>query len=534
MIPRGLEWLEERTGLPSAIEHFMNEEVPASAGWHQVFGSVALFCFLVQVFTGILLAMNYAPTPGEAYNSVKYIATELTGGRMIRGLHHWGASMMIVVVVLHMVQTLLWGAYKRPREATWMVGVFLLLLTFAYGLTGYLLPWDNRAYWGTVVATQIAASAPGAGEYISRLLGGEGAIGVVTFARFYAIHVLILPPATLLLIAVHVFLVRKHGVAPAPGDETKPKKKFYPEQVFKDTVAIFIAFAILFTLAAAVRVPLERLADPTDTTYIPRPEWYFLFLFQTLKYFQGPLELVGSTVLPGLAVLALMLVPFIDRSALQRVRQRTVAIGVVALVALGWTGLTVAAIRSTPPSPAIDVTEMQGPEGWQQLTPDALAGIGYYRKEACPSCHAGERKLGPELATVNKRTAEWMIQHFKNPRPGSNMPAVQLTNAQMTSLASFLLKLTPENAKALEAAPQTAVEGAMLYQANHCNVCHQVNGVGMKTGPSLNGVGQRRTREWLEEHFVNPQKVSPGTTMPPYKFSSKEMDRMVTYVASIP
>src|SRR3954451_9864544 len=338
MIPRALDWLEERTGLPSAAAHFMNEKIPASAGWHQVFGSVALFCFMVQVFTGILLAMNYAPTPGEAYNSVKFIATELTGGRMIRGLHHWGASTMIVVVVIHMIQTFLWGAYKRPREATWIAGVFLLLLTLAYGLTGYLLPWDNRAYWGTVVATQIAASAPGAGQYVSQLLGGEGGIGVVTFARFYAIHVLILPPITMLLIGVHVYLVRRHGVTPAPGDETKPKKKFYPEQVFKDTVAIFVAFAILFALAVAARVPLERLADPTDTSYIPRPEWYFLFLFQTLKYFQGPLELVGSTVLPGLAVLGLMAVPFIDRGRMARVRQRTIAVGIVAIAACAWTG----------------------------------------------------------------------------------------------------------------------------------------------------------------------------------------------------
>ncbi|HYP05023.1 MAG TPA: cytochrome b N-terminal domain-containing protein [Bryobacteraceae bacterium] len=533
MIPRSLDWLEERTGLPSAVKHFMDEEVPASAGWHQVFGSVALFCFLVQVFTGVLLAMNYAPTPGEAYNSVKYIATELTGGRMIRGLHHWGASVMIVVVVLHMIQTFVWGAYKRPREATWILGVFLLLLTMAYGLTGYLLPWDNRAYWGTVVATQIAASAPGAGEYVTQLLGGEG-IGVVTFARFYAIHVLVLPPFTILLIALHVYLVRRHGVTPAPGDETKPKKRFYPEQVFKDTVAIFVTFAILFTLAAAVRVPLERLADPTDTSYIPRPEWYFLFLFQLLKYFQGSLELIGSTVLPGLAVLGLMMVPFVDRGRMTAIRQRTLAMGVVALAALGWTGLTVAAIRSTPPTPAVDVTLMEGPESWQQLTPDELAGIGYFRREACASCHTGDKKLGPDLAAKNKRTVEWMINHFKNPRPGSNMPAVQLTGAQMTGLARFLMKLTPENAAAMDSAPQNAAEGAMIYQAQHCNVCHQVNGSGMKTGPSLNGVAQRRTRDWLEQHFVDPQKMSPGTTMPPYKFSSRDMDRILTYVLAIP
>src|SRR5688500_14105465 len=217
-------WVEERTGLPSAVQGFFLEEIPASSGWRQVFGSIAMFSFLVQSVTGILLAMNYAPTPGEAWNSVRYIMTELTGGPMIRGLHHWGASLMIVIVVLHMVQTFLWGAYKRPREATWLVGVILLLLTFAYGLTGYLLPWDNRAYWGTVVATQIGASVPGAGPWIERLLASENGIGVATFARFYAIHVLLLPPATMLLIGLHVYLVRKHGVAPTAGD-TAPKKR---------------------------------------------------------------------------------------------------------------------------------------------------------------------------------------------------------------------------------------------------------------------------------------------------------------------
>jgi ubiquinol-cytochrome c reductase cytochrome b subunit len=309
------------------VRQFLYEEIPASSGWHQVFGSVAMFLFMVQAFTGALLAFNYAATPGDAYNSLRYILTELTGGRLMRGLHHWGGSMIIVVVVLHMVQVFLYGAYKKPREATWMVGVVLLLLTLAYGLTGYLLPWDNRAYWGTVVTTQIAAKAPLVGPYLSRLLGGEGAVGVVTFARFYGLHVLLLPPATFFLMVLHVYLVRKHGVAPVPGDELKPKKKFYPQQVFKDTMAIFIAFAILFMMAVAVRVPLEQLADPTDTSYIPRPEWYFLFLFQTLKLFDGPLEVVGSVVLPGLAVLLLILVPFIDRSRMVKVTQRTVALG---------------------------------------------------------------------------------------------------------------------------------------------------------------------------------------------------------------
>src|SRR5215472_7801800 len=257
-IDQFVEAFDHRTGLHTALRKFLYEEIPQSSGWHQVFGSVALFLILIQFFTGAMLAFNYAPTTGEAYNSLRYILTEVTAGRLMRGLHHWGASMIIVVVVMHMVQVFLWGAYKKPREGTWMIGCVLLLLTLAYGLTGYLLPWDNRAYWGTVVATQIGSTVPLMGPYVTRVLGSANGIGVVTFARFYAVHVLLLPPTTMLLIGLHVYLVRKHGVVPSLGDELKPKRVFYPQQVFKDTVAIFVAFTILFTLAIAAKVPLER------------------------------------------------------------------------------------------------------------------------------------------------------------------------------------------------------------------------------------------------------------------------------------
>lgn len=534
-------WLDNRTGIHTAVRQFLYEEIPASSGWRQVFGSVAMFLFLVQAFTGALLAFNYAPTPGEAYNSLRYILTELTGGRLIRGLHHWGASMMIVVAVLHMTQVFLWGAYKKPREATWMVGVMLLLLTMAYGLTGYLLPWDNRAYWGTVVATQIASQAPMLGPYLSRLLGGDGAVGVVTFARFYGLHVLLLPPATAFLIAVHVYLVRKHGVAPIPGDELLPKKKFYPVQVFKDTVAIFIAFVILFVMAAAVRVPLEQLADPTDTTYVPRPEWYFLFLFQTLKLFTGPLEVVGSVVLPGLAVLALLLVPFIDRSQMVKVSRRTFAIGFVLLAGIGWGGLTAAAVKSTPVEAGAVAVDYSAPTDWMQLSPEEMAGVAYFRRENCMSCHAiGEKggNVGPDLTRISiHKDAAWMIQHFKRPsamRPGSSMPPIQLSDAQLNSLAAFLLKLNPTNATALENAPDFATEGALVYQANHCGACHVVNRMGMKIGPPLNGLAKRQSRSWVEDHFADPQKFSPGSIMPPTKLSDKDKNNLTTYLFALP
>ena len=533
-------WLDHRTGLETAIRNFLYEDIPASSGWHQVFGSVAMFLFMVQAFTGALLAVNYAPTPGEAYNSLRYIITEVTAGRLMHNLHHWGASMMIVVVVLHMVQVFLYGSYKKPREATWLAGVALLLLTMAYGLTGYLLPWDNRAYWGTVVVTQIAAGVPIVGPYLSRLLGSTGDIGVVTFARFYGLHVLLLPPATSLLIVAHVYLVRKHGVAPVPGDETLPAKKFFPRQVFIDTLAVFIAFAVLFTLAVAVRVPLERLADPNDANYIPRPEWYFLFLFQTLKFFEGPLEVIGTVVLPSLAILALVVAPFVDRGPLLRVTRRVFAMGLVVIAAAGWSALTLAAVKSTPQESPVSQIDYALPTDWMQLSPVEMAGIAYYRHENCASCHTigGKAKVGPDLVNeASHRTADWLIKHFKRPQdmmPGSSMPAVRLSDAQLNQLTAFLLKLNPNNAEALQAAPDFAVEGAALFQNNHCSSCHQVNGAGMKVGPGLNGVSTRRSEQWVQDHFVNPQKLAPGTIMPPYRFNAQEMRNITGYLFTLP
>ncbi|MDA1314296.1 MAG: cytochrome b N-terminal domain-containing protein [Acidobacteria bacterium] len=540
-IRQALDWVDHRTGIETAINNFMAERIPASAGWRHVFGSVALFLFLIQIFTGILLAFNYAPQPGAAYYSLQYIVEQLTAGRLIRGLHHWGSSMMVVIVVLHMVQVGLWGAYKKPRETTWMVGVFLLLLVLGFGLTGYLLPWDNRAYWSTVVTIQISGLAPGLGEAMMRVLGStDGSVGVATFSRFYSLHVLVLPAITAMLVVLHLHLVRKHGIAPEPEDTHRPTARFYPRQAFKDTVAVFTAFVILFVLAVAVDVPLERLADPTDSTYVPRPEWYFLFLFQTLKFFEGSMEVVGAIVLPTLAIIGLLLVPFIDRSEMKRIGQRIMAFAVVGLVAVGWMGLTVGAIFTTPASQQASDSD-GGVVAWNRLTPVELAGQAFYRREKCGNCHNlvdGDPKMGPTLATVSDRkAANWMIEHFKNPSavvPGSPMPALQISDAELNSLSAYLLSVTPENAVALEQVPNFAMQGAMVYQLNMCGNCHKVNGVGQTIGPPLNGVGERRTKQWLVDHFRNPQSLVPTSTMPPYDFPPNEMEAIVSYLQALP
>ncbi|HLG98297.1 MAG TPA: cytochrome b N-terminal domain-containing protein [Bryobacteraceae bacterium] len=541
-----VEWLEHRTGLETAIKNFLYEDIPASSGWHQIIGSAAVFFFIIQIFTGGLLAFNFAPTPGDSWNSVRYIMTELTGGKLIRGLHHWGASMMLIIVVLHMTQVFLYGAYKKPREATWMLGVVLLLITLVFGLTGYLLPWDNRAYWGTVVTTQITGSAPVLGPYLVRLLGSEDGVSRVTFSRFYAMHTTLLPPLLMILIGIHIYLVRKHGVAPAVGD-TAPRRKFFPEQVFKDTVGVALAFIILFTLAVVAEVPLGRLADPTDTSFIPRPEWYFLFLFQTIKFFKGPMEVLGAVVLPGLAVLVLFLIPFIDRGPMVRLGKRTFAFAVAGLAAIAWTGLTTAAVMTTPPNPEenglIEQTSESATsiQAWQHLSPQELEGLALFRKENCKACHqgAGKQGVGPDLGKMpaEHRNAAWLVPHFQNPSkivPGSSMPPVQLKDAELNSLSAFVMKLTPENEDSIMAAPDYVVQGALVYQQNHCDSCHQVSGVGQKLGPALDGVGQRHDRAWLEQHFRDPQGTSKGTIMPPYKFSDADMDAICKYLLQLP
>lgn len=440
-----------------------------------------------------------------------------------------------------------------------MVGVTLLLITLAFGLTGYLLPWDNRAYFGTVVTTHIASQAPLAGPYLLRLLGAQGdSVGNVTFSRFYALHTVLLPPLTMIIIAVHIYLVRKHGVAAAVGD-TAPKRKFFPEQVFKDTVGVAVAFIILFTMAIVAKVPLERLADPTDTAYIPRPEWYFLFLFQMLKFFNGPLEAVGSVVLPGVAVLTLFLVPFIDRGPMKRLGKRTFAISFVVLAAIAWTGLTTAAVVTTPKNqesvedtetPATETPEAAAasasatstaPAPWQQLTPQELVGLSYFKSEGCTGCHpgAGQKGIGPDLTKMPKehRNATWMVPHFRNPSqvvPGSAMPSINLPTADLNLLTLFVLTLTPQNEAALLSTPALVTQGAVVYQKNHCDACHQIGGVGATLGPALDGVGARHDRAWLEKHFADPPAVVKDSIMPPYKFSPMDLDAICKYLLQLP
>jgi len=218
MLTRFADWLDERIGWHPVWEAIFLRKMP-KVNWFYTLGSATLFVAVNQMITGILLTIYYVPTPDHAYDSVQYITTQLPAGWLIRGLHHWGASVMVVLVVLHMLRVILYGAYKYPREVTWLTGVALLLLVIGFGFTGYLLPWDQKSYWATTVGTRIAGAAPLVGDWILRIMRGGEDLSAVTLVRFFGAHVWVLPASLMLLVGIHLYLVIRNGISEIPKRE---------------------------------------------------------------------------------------------------------------------------------------------------------------------------------------------------------------------------------------------------------------------------------------------------------------------------
>ncbi len=215
MATRVGDWLDERLGWGSLWQAIFLRKIP-KVNWLYTLGSATLFVAVNQVVTGILLTIYYVPTPDHAYNSVQFITTQVSAGWLIRGLHHWGASAMVVLSFLHMLRVIYYGSYKFPREMTWLTGVLLLIIVLGFGFTGYLLPWDQKAYWATTVGTRIFEVTPGIGELLLRVMRGGEELSAVTLARFYGIHIWLLPAALLFLISVHLYLVIRIGISAVP------------------------------------------------------------------------------------------------------------------------------------------------------------------------------------------------------------------------------------------------------------------------------------------------------------------------------
>ncbi len=356
--------LDMRTSWTKLKQLLLLEPLPGGSRWSAAFGSLLLFCFLLQVLTGVLLAMNYAPataavrladaqvgTEGEgaervptAWASVKYNQDKVPLGGFIRALHHWGSSAMILLLLAHVVQVFVWGAYKKPRELTWMAGVLLLACVLGLAFTGYLLPWDQKAYWATKVGLGIAGTTPLVGDGLRTFLQGGPEIGNLTLTRFFAFHGFVLPGLVALLVVAHMYLFRLHGVTPSPwqtGEQLRAAEEpFWPKQALKDGV-----LALVFLLALGVwsyyrPAPLEEPANPAKP-YEARPEWYFMFLFQALRYFRGPYEVVGTFVLPALFFLLMFFWPLLDRGAQRHPLRRPFAMTLLGTATAGLDGFLV-------------------------------------------------------------------------------------------------------------------------------------------------------------------------------------------------
>ena len=333
------DWLDERTGVKEITREALDEPIRGGARWAYVFGSVLLFLFATQVVTGIFLSLYYAPTADHAHASVSYIQKAVPGGALLRGLHHYGATAMVILAVAHLAQTFLFGAYKKKRELLWGAGVMMLLIILAFSFTGYLLPWDQAAYFGTKVGTSIAGEIPVVGSAQQRVMLGGNDLTTTTLSRFFTTHVFLLPLALAGLVGLHLYLFRRATPAgPFHNRDDKKIERFYPKQAFKDSIAILICFVALVAMAKYYPAELGPVADPTSD-YLARPPWYFMPLFQLLKYSPGKWAIVPTVILPAVLFGALFLLPFFDRSEERHPFKRPLATLLLVLVIGGSIGL---------------------------------------------------------------------------------------------------------------------------------------------------------------------------------------------------
>ncbi len=308
-----LDWIDSRTGYRKLTQEVLYENIPGGARWRYVWGSTLTFAFSIQVITGIFLWMAYSASAQTAWESVFYIQFEMAGGWFLRGLHHYTAQVMTILLALHLLQVLIDGAYKAPREFNFWSGLLLLQLTLALSLTGYLLPWDQKGYWATKVATNIVSIVPFIGPDLQKLVVGGPDYGHHTLTRFLALHAGVLPGLIIALIGGHIYFFRRHGIH-AKQPLKKPDAKFWPDQVLADAIA---CLGVLFTVVVLTLITRgAELAAPADAASqfsAARPEWYFLFLFELLKYFPGESEIIGAIVLPGAAVGFMFLMPYLGQ-----------------------------------------------------------------------------------------------------------------------------------------------------------------------------------------------------------------------------
>ncbi|HEX2570868.1 MAG TPA: cytochrome b N-terminal domain-containing protein [Polyangia bacterium] len=527
MLRRVSDWLDERTAYRALLEHALAEPVSGGARWAYVFGSVLAFLLGLQALTGILLATYYSPSTTDAWAAVAYIEDQVTLGWLIRGLHSAGASAMVIVLGLHILQTAIWGAYRRPRELTWIVGVMMLGLVLGFALTGYLLPWDQKGYWATQVATGLVGAMPLVGPSLQALLQGGSGYGNLTLTRFFTLHVFVLPGSLVLLTVIHVALMRKNGVTPSwrlsEAELKRRSQPFWPEQLTRDLVAMGVVLGLMMAYVMARHgAELEAPADPTSA-YDARPEWYFLPLFELLKLFPGAAEVPAALGAPLLVFATLLALPFLDKKPERSPLKRLPYVGAVLAIFVGAMGLGVRASVKDARSESYQAQrERSHKEALRarelaKLGVPPVGGVTVFENDPdfvarklfaaqCAGCHqlggAGELQApaldgwaGREYIAGLLRNAE--DDRFFGKTPIRGMKPVTGTPEELRSLVEYVYSLG--GAGDVDAKLRDA--GVKLFEDRDCSQCHEVDGTSAWLGgPNLGGWGsEERLREFLKD-----------------------------------
>ncbi|MBT8495106.1 MAG: cytochrome b N-terminal domain-containing protein [Deltaproteobacteria bacterium] len=534
-------WLDDRTGYRKLVAGALDEPVPGGASFAYVFGSVLTFVFVLQAITGVMLAFYYSPSSTDAWASVAYIQDQVSLGWFIRGLHSYGASAMVILACLHMLQTAVYGAYKKPRELNWIIGVVMLGVILAFALTGYLLPWDQKGYWATKVATGIAGTSPLIGEQLQQGVQGGNEYGNLTLTRFYAIHVFLLPGVLIALLIAHIGLFRRHGVTPhwrhSAEQLTERTQPFWPDQLFKDMVAIALAFAVLVGLnfyshGAELGAP----ADPSSN-FDARPEWYLRAVFQALKYFEGPMEAVVALGVPPIVGGILIALPFLDRGESRNPRKRMAYLGLFSLLFVVAGILTVLSFAEDAADPELqerlEAAEARAAEARELAVEHGVPAAGgtavfttapHYRAlqiwtKDCASCHQGSDRTGPEIGPgYNSRP--WLHNYLLDPRgdlffgttSDQMMKPVKFRGADLDAVVEAIYAQTGAG----DVDAKLAARGLDIFEEESCSGCHTIDEVSEDTGPNL---FERGTVDYLTDligHAQAERFYGEDSEMPPF------------------
>jgi ubiquinol-cytochrome c reductase cytochrome b subunit len=571
-----INWFTYRWPFKPVIKWSLEEEIPGGDSFWYTFGATTLFVFVIQVVTGIWQLFYYVPTVDHAYQSVSYLRYQVPFGWLIHGLHYWGSNAFIVMVFIHLLRVFIWGAYKAPRQLTWLVGVILFFLVLAMSFTGALLPWDELGYWAAEVGTSIAGTVPVVGFFVKALMRGGASMDQLTLSRFFIGHVAILPGILAVLIAFHVVAFRQFRSV-GPWNEEKRKKigYFWPRQVFKDLIVVSILFVLMVTLSAFWPAHVSGPADALDNTITPKPEWQFLFLYQFLKLFKGRWEPVGTTGVPLILFLILFLLPFYDRNKKRNPLHRPVAmLGCFALVV--W--LFVYTILGYYSKPGASLTAQVSVSS--QASPSVKAGAQLFSSQGCMACHTVHGQggnIGPNLSDIGSKgfSDQWLTTQIRDPKShdsSTQMPAFKsLTDEQVKNLVDFLQSLggssSPRQSSQSSGAAQSSTaektsapnsaaaasspndpsgssedqstslisQGKLLFGTQGCVGCHTVEGKGGSVGPNLSKEGSKGlSKEWLAVQIKDPKKHDPSTIMPSFSsLSDQDLNALTTYLESL-